>query len=326
MVRCFSSKNQTKEPKSITITSPLRYPGAKRQLVGYIKECLKINGLRPSLFIEPFTGGASVSLQLLQDDLVDRIGLNDLDPWVASFWETVFFDTDWLVEQIEKVPVTLSKWHEFKNSMPESRREQALTCIFLNRTSFSGILAPGAGPLGGQQQKSSYDIGCRFYRKTLIKRIRQAEALKDRVAFVWNWNWWEILKMLENCTEKVFYYFDPPFFEKAERLYRFYFKDNDHLELRDTVLNLDQPWILSYDSVQQVENLYGKSGKGSAKIDVIYSTSQRNKRFTQEAIISNLEKLPKVNKIIKLKNKEKNANPISTVSEANKNNAIAGLM
>ncbi|HEX8231002.1 MAG TPA: effector-associated domain EAD1-containing protein [Chloroflexia bacterium] len=54
--------------EEVSIVSPLRYPGSKRRLAGYIEATLRINNLRPALFVEPFAGGASVALQLLTDD------------------------------------------------------------------------------------------------------------------------------------------------------------------------------------------------------------------------------------------------------------------
>lgn len=183
------------ERQSASIVSPLRYPGSKRRLAGYIKQTLKLNGCHPALFVEPFAGGASVALQLLNDNVVERIGLIDLDPLISAFWKTVFFDADWLIEQVETIEVTLEQWYKFKAAVPKQRRDRALVCLFLNRTSFSGILAR-AGPIGGYQQKSQYKIDCRFPRETLVKRIRQAEALKDRVAFVWNLHWKKGLSLI----------------------------------------------------------------------------------------------------------------------------------
>ena len=58
-----------------SILSPLRYPGAKRRLCGFISEALKLNGLKPRLLVEPFAGGASVSLQLLNDGIVENVAL-----------------------------------------------------------------------------------------------------------------------------------------------------------------------------------------------------------------------------------------------------------
>lgn len=79
-----------------SILSPLRYPGSKRRFGGYVRRALELSGLKPEIFVEPFAGGASVALQLLNDGLVEKIGLIDRDPLVAAFWETVFFDTNWL--------------------------------------------------------------------------------------------------------------------------------------------------------------------------------------------------------------------------------------
>jgi DNA adenine methylase len=80
--------------------SPLRYPGAKRWMCDYISRSIHRNDLLPALFVEPFAGGASVSLSQLRAGLTDKVILNDRDPQIASFWATVFFDTDWLVRQV----------------------------------------------------------------------------------------------------------------------------------------------------------------------------------------------------------------------------------
>ena len=90
-----------------SIISPLRYPGSKHRLVSYVLQALKLNNLNPQLYIEPFVGGASIALGLMQSEQVNKSILMDIDPWVASFWDVLFFDTDWLVEQIRNIPITL---------------------------------------------------------------------------------------------------------------------------------------------------------------------------------------------------------------------------
>ena len=121
--------------------SPLRYPGAKRRLVAYVADVLAMNGRSPGLFVEPFAGGASVALQLASDGVVDDLGLIDADPRIAAFWQAVFWDTNWLVDQINSVPLDLSTWRAMKSNADTSRRGLALAALYLNRTSFSGILA-----------------------------------------------------------------------------------------------------------------------------------------------------------------------------------------
>lgn len=279
-----------------SIVSPLRYPGSKRRLAEYIKKTLKQNCFYPDLFIEPFAGGASVALNLLNEDIVKQIGLIELDPLVAAFWKTVFFDADWLIEQIKTIEITVEQWAILKKSIYKTRRERALACLFLNRTSFSGIIAR-TGPIGGYKQNSQYKIDCRFPRETLIKRIRQAESLKERVAFVWHISWKQGIFRIRKkqqlgklANSNLLFYFDPPFFEKADQLYNYYFDDRKHKQLRDYILTLQDNWILSYDSPEKVKKLYGNN-LSSVNIEMRYSASKCTSRRSeqQEIIVSNMQ-------------------------------------
>lgn len=291
--------------EQVSIVSPLRYPGSKRRFAHYVKEALALNNIRPKLFVELFAGGASVALQLLKDNAVEKIALIDRDPLVASFWQTVFFDTEWLVRQVETIEVTLKEWKRWKACKAKNRRWRALKCLFLNRTSFSGIIAPCAGPIGGMAQKSEYDISCRFPRKTLVRRITQAASLADRVAFVWCRTWVDsigrIVRMQDHGSAPlggIFLYLDPPFFEKADRLYTYYFNDEDHAQLRDYLLEEDADWILSYDSARKVEELYGSSAYAPRHVDLLYSTSGIGGMYSaREVVLSNLKKLPSATRL-----------------------------
>lgn len=283
------------------LLSPLRYPGAKRRLVGYIRDVLTTNGLKPKLFVEPFAGGAGVALQLLSEGTVENIALGEKDELIASFWKIVFEDTEWLVNEIEKVEVSLEQWDRFKTEPLENRRQKALACIFLNRTSFSGILSSTAGPLGGRAQESDYKIDCRFNKATIIQRIRDISALRGKVEFVNEGDWQETMGRAEKLSfssEEIFYYLDPPFYEKADRLYTHYFVESDHQDLKDQLLKLTSPWLLSYDSADEIKDLYSLNGHslpeghGGAEVDVVYSASADALRQSQELVITNLPELP----------------------------------
>lgn len=279
-----------------SILSPLRYPGSKRRFAGYVRRALELNGLKPKLYVEPFAGGASVALQLLNDGVVEKIGLIDRDPLVAAFWHTIFFDSEWLIGRVKRIPVTLRQWKTWTEARPRNRRDRALKCLFLNRTSFSGIIAPGAGPIGGWAQESAYNVACRFPRETLVRRIEQAAKLRDRVAFVWSMSWSAGLAQMRRLQHRGelpsddFLYLDPPFFEKADRLYTHYFTEQQHAELRDHLLLEKSKWILSYDSAARVQELYGRAPN---QVDLLYTVAAKaSQRQVQEIVLSNLESLP----------------------------------
>ena len=65
-------------------------------------------------------------------------------------------------ESVQRITPSLKLWKKYKHGVMQDDHQRALACLFLNRTSFSGILAPGAGPLGGWQQASVYTIDCRY--------------------------------------------------------------------------------------------------------------------------------------------------------------------
>jgi DNA adenine methylase len=286
--------------------SPLRYPGSKRRISGFILETLKKNNYRPQLYVEPFLGGASVALQLLVDDMVDEVILIDIDPIIAYFWEVVFFDTDWLIEQINLIDVSLDTWKKLKLKEPNTKREFALACIFFNRTNFSGILRPEVGPLGGKNQNSQYNISCRFPKNKLIKRIERISQYRNRVYGIWGCSWLDGIKKIRELQESKklptaggFYYFDPPFFEKADSLYRHYFLMSDHIELRNFLLSLNDYWMLSYDASQNFDLLYGETienntnGAKKKDVELVYSTGVTlGRKPTKEVIVSNFGALP----------------------------------
>lgn len=277
------------------LLSPLRYPGGKRRLVPYVAAALVANDLRPGLFVESFAGGASVSLELLHADLVDRIGIGDTDPMVAAFWQTVFEDADWLCRKIETTPVDLDSWRRFKRGRYTARRSLALACLFLNRTSFNGALHRRAGPIGGYRQESDYSLDCRFPRERLISRVRACEALASRVEFVQCDEAGRVMAharkraRAENWT--TFFYLDPPFWAKSDRLYRHSFQEWQHEELAESLLWLRDPWLLSYDPAPEVEALYAEHRDvQSAEIELLYTAARRS--AGHELVITNLEHLP----------------------------------
>lgn len=283
------------------LISPLRYPGSKRRLVGRLENIIEDNQLTPELFIEPFAGGASVSLELLNKNIVEAIGLIELDPLVASFWKIVFYEPEWLKNKIKNTAITLEKWQDIKSNLPkyQNDKERAFACLFLNRTNFSGYMARNVGPIGGRSQNSDYKIDCRFPKETIIDRIDRISKLSDKVEFVWNLSWDEGLSKIsgfqnnKELTKDILFYFDPPFYNQANKLYAFYFDDEDHKILRDRLITIKDSWILSYDYVDEIKQLYNGGGPNATHVEVLYNGSSLNGvKRAKELLVTNLEALP----------------------------------
>jgi DNA adenine methylase len=278
--------------------NPLRYPGGKRWFAPYLDRMIGNNGMNPNLFVEPFAGGAGAALYLLHTNKVEAIGLSDKDPLLSSFWKTVFYDTDWLLNEIENTPITIDQWHFYKNASFSTTRERAFQCLFLNRTNFSGILAKNVGPIGGVSQASNYKIDCRFNKSRIISIIKfLSDNYSDRVLFVWNKSWKYTIGELSRRIEKgqldkrkILIYLDPPFIHQGKALYRHYFQMKNHIDLRNTLAKCDLPWILSYDDCDESRKLY--RGLPHSTLDVLYCSSTYSKnsdtKAKSELIVSNL--------------------------------------
>ena len=293
------------------LQSPLRYPGGKRQLVPFVIEVLKLNGLAPlELFIEPFAGGAAVSLHLLATGTADHVVLAERDPLLYAFWRQACYNADVLADDVLNADVTLEEWHRLRENPGRSLRERAYACLFLNRTSYSGILHARAGPIGGQRQATAYTIDCRFPRQELADRIRRIGKLTEegRILRVMPHDFEASIREAEDSFGHLdrLYYLDPPFYDKGSRLYRLPFCRADHERLAEVLAGLVQPWVLSYDYHPEIVDLYAVGsrtgqlarGPGHARdahrlhtTGLLYGNRHSEKAAT-ELIITNLAAVP----------------------------------
>lgn len=66
--------------------SPLRYPGGKTWLIPHIRHWLE--STEPEILIEPFAGGAIVSLTAVMENLAKTAVMVEIDRDVAAFWRS----------------------------------------------------------------------------------------------------------------------------------------------------------------------------------------------------------------------------------------------
>ncbi len=267
--------------------SPLRYPGGKGKVADYFKQIFKENFLYDGVYVEPYAGGASVALSLLFNEYASKIIINDIDRSIFSFWHSVLNNTDELCKLIFDTPVTVDNWeiqkHVQKNKQQQGLLEVGFSTFYLNRTNRSGII--NAGIIGGRQQTGEWKIDARYNKKELISRIERIAQYKDKIE-LHNSDAVELVKSLrKSLQQKSLFYFDPPYYVKGKDLYLNYYQDNDHQNIADEISKVsNQKWIITYDDVSQIRNLYSKYRNKTFKLS--YSAGSANKEGKEIMIFS----------------------------------------
>lgn len=271
------------------IKSPLRYPGAKSKLYGYVKDLLESEQKVGCVFYEPFAGSAALSLMLLENNIVSSAVINEKDPLIYYFWMAVFNHTEELINIIKHTDVTIENWYELSKYRDLEYIKDKTTSqigyagLFLNRTNFSGILK--ANPLGGLKQTSEYKINCRFNKEAIITSVSKLGELRNRVK-VYNLDALEFmnLNLKHKRNKSTFVYIDPPYYKQGPGLYRYFYTHEQHLELAKFIKTKAFPWLISYDDVSEIRKIYSKSSCINLYMDYSVKTSKKGK----ELLISNL--------------------------------------
>lgn len=259
-----------------TTSTPLRYPGGKSRLARFFSFLLRKNKISDCTYMEPFAGGAGAGINLLRKEYVRVLYLNDIDPGVYAFWYSLLHHTDDLCRLVAEVPLTTEEWHRQKEivSSPEAASpiDLGFATLFMNRTNRSGIITGGV--IGGQQQTGKWKIDARFNRVGLIEKIRRIAGYRHRIQLFCMDARDFLSNVVATCRERAFIYLDPPYYCKGQALYENHYGHDDHLALAQTLKTLgDQPWVVSYNNVPQIREIY--DGWPHLIYDINYSASER---------------------------------------------------
>lgn len=271
--------------------SPLRYPGGKALLTSYVSGVIEENLLSGCTLYEPYAGGASVSLELLRIGFIANAVLVERDPLVFAFWWCVFNDTEALCAAVQACPVTIETWQMLQptravdnpNDSPYSLLQLGVAGLFFNRTNFSGII--GAGPIGGESQKSDYKIDCRFNKDKILRQVKAAAKYAERIGV----HFGDAITFMRENSEAIstgfsFTYVDPPYYLQGKKLYRHAYVDQDHVALAEFLRAQGYPWLLSYDDHPRIRELYADNQMQPIYLDY----KVKSNRTAQELVISNL--------------------------------------
>ncbi|HEY3353165.1 MAG TPA: DNA adenine methylase [Polyangia bacterium] len=272
--------------------SPLRYPGSKTHIIDYFEVLLRENLALGAELVEPYAGGASLSLGLLARDAVSSVRLVERDPLLFAFWKAVVTEPARLCDEIARVQVTLESWKRFRryleidNPRGHDPVELGLACLFLNRTCFSGIIS--AGPIGGVSQSSQYRIDCRFNHSALMAAVEGAARFRDRIRVTFGDALAYMVRRRDAFARRgAVVYVDPPYYEKGYKLYRYHYEDKDHQRLARFLDASTFRWVVSYDNHPFVQRLF----KNQKVVPIYLNYVVKQSRRAEELLISNLKLL-----------------------------------
>lgn len=273
---------------NLTTTPLLRYPGGKYRARKIISKIVPDNTSR---VLSPFAGGASVELFLTKNEIhVDCYDGYDL---LANFWGRVLEDPMVLSDNIEThlgnvykkdflSMQKILKEHHNKDIKENDRLNLAVLFFIVNRCSFSGTTLSG-----GFSQESS----TKRFTVSSIDRVKSF----DNPFFTYKHGFYE--DILENDDAVKGYDFlllDPPYLlrnKEKDGVSALYgvsgdmHKYFDHENFRDVVIQHDIPFILTYNNVDEVKDMWSDYYIYPAQ----WSYGMNASKKSSEIIITNFE-------------------------------------
>jgi len=253
--------------------TPLRYPGGKAKLASFVKSLMKANQLLDGEYVEPYAGGAGIALELLFHEYVSCIHINDVSKPVHAFWKCVLDHTEEFCRLVMNTPLTVSAWDRQKQILDNPGMHETtklgFATFFLNRTNRSGIL--NGGVIGGRDQTGPWKMDARYNAKELVYRIEEIAKMRSRIELTNQ----DALKFLKSGVSKwpkeTLIYLDPPYYVKGRDLYYDFYEHKDHKRVADFIRTSadKQRWIVSYDNVPAIRELY--QGSRHIVYDIGYS-------------------------------------------------------
>jgi DNA adenine methylase len=248
------------DPPRLVHFTPLRYPGGKAKLAGFVKAVIEANGLHDGEYVEPYAGGAGVAIELLLHEYVQHIHINDISRPIFAFWHCVLEQTDELTRLVAKTPLTMHSWRRQKkilmNQEDYDDLELGFATFFLNRTNRSGLL--NGGVIGGRDQTGPWRIDARFNRVDLIARIEAIARLRRRISLSCRDAMDYLEDVLNDVSATSLIYLDPPYYRKGKDLYFDYYTHDDHVQVAAVVKKRlkNRHWMVSYDDSEEIRGLY----------------------------------------------------------------------
>jgi DNA adenine methylase len=270
-----------------------RYPGGKNKLSKIILPKIQevfIKNYGVKEYREPFFGGGSIGLKTLNFN-IDKFWFNDYDYGIYAIWYSVISNVEYLKHLTMEFVPSVEEFYRIKRILIDnnydnlSEKEKTLYGFYkivIHQISYSGLGTKSGGPLGGKDQKSKYNISCRWSPEYICKKI---DFYHNLLSTNVSCTCLDFSELIIEDNKKSFIYLDPPYYIKGNELYQFGFSIEDHNRLAKLLSETKHFWLLSYDFCKEVEDLY----KGWSNIEYLSNVnySINTSRDKPELLISN---------------------------------------
>jgi DNA adenine methylase len=256
------------------LKSPLRYPGGKSRALKQIESQLPLSVLGGAgkaepegreegaggevlEYREPFIGGGSVYLAARSWFPCPERGywINDINPHVAAFWQTMHADPTRCMEM--SIKDYKANWKNGRGlykhclaglSLPKSAEWERATWFFvLNRITFSGL-----SESGGYSERA-------FRERFTTSSIDRLTALRGHLTNT-RITSQDFEQVVSAPGDGVFIFLDPPYMRQGGS--KLYGRNGDlhvgfdHHRLAATLKATPHKWLMTYDDSPGVRELY----------------------------------------------------------------------
>ena len=239
--------------------SPLRYPGGKTWFVPHIRAWLRQMEKKPDYLVEPFAGGAIVSLTAAMEGLARRCVMSEIDRDVAAFWKAALEQPDALIAEIRRFSPTRERIEQITAEIPTDVLGRGFRTLVLNRVRRGGILAAGASlSRNGENGKG---IASRWYPETTVKRLRTIADYAELIEFHEADGITLLQQKLASCTSgRTVVFADPPYTAGGKRAGSRLYNHNviDHQRLFALLADSGANFLMTYDESPEILSLVAK--------------------------------------------------------------------
>ena len=234
------------------VKSPLRYPGGKSRLVKTISEICPKDFKE---YREPFVGGGSVFLKIMQDYPGRIYWINDLYYDLFCFWiwcKSSSYGIRVRVEELRKKFGDDGKaLHKYlvENIANMKPIDKAAAFFVLNRITFSGTSLSGGF--------SNAAFKTRFTDSSIDRMENVSDFLQNKFLNITNLDFAEVLAGGNGDT---FTFLDPPYYSATDSA--LYGKNGelhkgfDHERLAAELQHCEHRWLMTYDDCEYIRELY----------------------------------------------------------------------